>query len=352
MRLAFRALVASRAVAKRSGARLTSHLIPLFLRQVEQRGGDVDALIRRFGLRNDASGEVEPMLTLADFRAFSEAAAEAARLPELGLRSAQAAPRGHYGVLEFIARSARDVHGGLQGLIRYSALVSEYLRFDLQRGPAEAVLRVHVQHEPQLAGRHANEFTLALFTRLIRELSETSFAPRRIWFGHSTPSNLEALQAFFQTTDVSFDKGENGMQFDAHVLDRRVCTADDALHAVLEQQAERIRGERPAEEDFLGKVRDAIRRTLGQGEVGIDQVATLLYVSERTLQRRLEEHGTSFKALVDDVRKTTATLLLEGSQIGLGEVAFRLGYSDLRSFTRAFKRWTGTTPGGYRQRAP
>lgn len=330
---------------------MTSHLIPLFLRQVEQRGGDVAAIIRRFDLRNDEAGELEAMLTLADFRAFSEACAEAARLPDLGFRCALAVPRGHYGVLEFIARSAPNVQAALHGLIRYSVLVSEYLRFDLQRGPSDAILRVHVQHEPQLAGRHANEFTLVLFTRLIRELStRPSFAPRKVWFGHPTPSDLPTLRTFFQTEDLSFDRGENGMQFQAEALDWPMCTADDALHAVLAQQAEKLRGEHPSDDDFLGRAREAIRRMLGQGEVGIEQVAPLLHVSERTLQRRLEEQGTSFKALVDEVRKKTATLLLESPQIGLGEVAFQLGYSDLRSFTRAFKRWTGTTPGGYRQR--
>lgn len=71
-------------------------------------------------------------------------------------------------------------------------------------------------------------------------------------------------------------------------------------------------------------------------------------MSDRTLHRRLEEHGTTFKDLVDEVRFTAARLYLEDPAMGLSEVAFRLGYSDLRAFARAFKRWAGTTPGEYR----
>ena len=77
-------------------------------------------------------------------------------------------------------------------------------------------------------------------------------------------------------------------------------------------------------------------------------MAVLLGVSERTLQRRLTELGRSFSDVVEDFRHEEAARLLATPGIPLVEVASRLGYAEQTSFTRAFRRWTGTTPGAWR----
>ena len=77
-------------------------------------------------------------------------------------------------------------------------------------------------------------------------------------------------------------------------------------------------------------------------------MAVLLGVSERTLQRRLTELGRSFSDVVEDFRREEAARLLATPGLHLVEVAGRLGYAEQTSFTRAFRRWTGTTPGAWR----
>jgi AraC-like DNA-binding protein len=71
-------------------------------------------------------------------------------------------------------------------------------------------------------------------------------------------------------------------------------------------------------------------------------------MSTRTVQRRLEEHGTSYQDLVDDVRAAMARALLRDRARSIIDVAFELGYADLKGFYRAFRRWTGTTPAEFR----
>lgn len=75
-----------------------------------------------------------------------------------------------------------------------------------------------------------------------------------------------------------------------------------------------------------------------------------LRMSPRTLQRRLEDEGLRLSALIDDVRAQAARRHLEDPRIPLIDVAFRLGFSDLATFSRAFRRWTGMPPGAYRRR--
>ncbi len=90
---------------------------------------------------------------------------------------------------------------------------------------------------------------------------------------------------------------------------------------------------------------------LRKGETGLEHVAARLHVSSRTLQRRLSEHGTSYQELLDDVRVRLARAYLKDARLGVAEVAYLLGYSELRAFDRAFRRWTGLSPREFRRGA-
>jgi AraC-like DNA-binding protein len=97
-------------------------------------------------------------------------------------------------------------------------------------------------------------------------------------------------------------------------------------------------------------VRAAIVGEDGEGFRDLVAVAKQLHVSTRTLKRRLAEQGTSFSDILDDMRRQRALLLLENRELAIGEVAARLGYTEVPTVTRAFRRWTGKTPAAYRGR--
>src|SRR5690606_14304302 len=100
---------------------------------------------------------------------------------------------------------------------------------------------------------------------------------------------------------------------------------------------------------FRQEVEEAVAATLLQGETEED-VARALNVSVRTLQRKLEDTGVTFRQISDSTRSQLAKEYLGDSKVGIAEVAFLLGYGDQSSFNRAFRRWTNETPGGWRKR--
>ena len=104
----------------------------------------------------------------------------------------------------------------------------------------------------------------------------------------------------------------------------------------------------PALPDFVQRVHEAIRGSLRDGAPKMETLAKQLHVSARTLQRRLAEHQTTFQDAVDAVRRELAQQYLRDPHLGVSEVAFLLGYSELSTFDRAFKRWTGKTPREFR----
>jgi AraC-like DNA-binding protein len=87
---------------------------------------------------------------------------------------------------------------------------------------------------------------------------------------------------------------------------------------------------------------------IAQGEPEVAAVARALATSDRSLQRRLQEEGTSFRGVVDDARRELAVGYLGDRRMTVAEVAYLLGYSEASAFVRAFKRWTGKTPGEMR----
>ncbi|BBN55929.1 hypothetical protein TRE132_40540 [Pseudomonas chlororaphis subsp. aurantiaca] len=100
--------------------------------------------------------------------------------------------------------------------------------------------------------------------------------------------------------------------------------------------------------DLIQAVERAISRDLTQGS-HIDQVASDLNMSGRTLRRRLSEHELTFEALLEQVRRARTLSLLANPQLSIERITEAVGYSDVRSFRRAFKRWTGLSPSAYRE---
>jgi len=150
-------------------------------------------------------------------------------------------------------------------------------------------------------------------------------------------------------TSMLFDRPSHRLVFPASTLDLPIVTADPVATQLARTQCDRELAALTEGGSFVGKVRALVSRG-DDGTRSLDEVARRLHVSTRTLKRRLADQGTSFSAVLEGVRHQRALLLLENRQLGLADVAGRLGYSDVANFTRAFRRWTGRTPAAYRTR--
>lgn len=142
---------------------------------------------------------------------------------------------------------------------------------------------------------------------------------------------------------LRFDQPVHRMVFASSILDLPLGTADPVATELAKQQCER---ELAALDVGLGgRVRDLLA---AHPDLTVEQVAKAVHVSTRTLKRRLAEEHTTFSAVRDDVRRQRALLLLTDRRLAIGEIATRLGYTELPNFTRAFRKWTGLTPAAYR----
>ncbi|HMI85850.1 MAG TPA: AraC family transcriptional regulator [Polyangiaceae bacterium] len=146
---------------------------------------------------------------------------------------------------------------------------------------------------------------------------------------------------------VRFDQPRHQLIFDKSILELPLVLSDPAAQSLAREQCEReleAIGPRAA---VVAGVRAGLARDEG-GFHALPRIAKQMHMSVRTLKRKLEADGTSYSELLDEQRRGKAMLLLRRDDLAIEEIADRLGYSDAANFTRAFRRWTGTTPKAFR----
>lgn len=145
---------------------------------------------------------------------------------------------------------------------------------------------------------------------------------------------------------VSYDARRTSWYWPPYLADRPLFHGDEVLYEVYAEQC-RSRIESAALPDDLIA---ALNAAIGElGDASLVQLAKALGLSERTLQRRLEERGIRFRTLIDDTRKKRAMQMLSTTHVSISEIAWQTGYADLASFNHAFRRWTGKSPRSFRR---
>ena len=147
---------------------------------------------------------------------------------------------------------------------------------------------------------------------------------------------------------VRFGRPNHRLVFPANQLGLPLVSADPVATQLAREQCER---ELAALVDagLPGRVRAALAARSDTPALTV--IAKELRMSPRTLKRKLAQHGTTFSTIRDDMRRQRALLLLDNRTLSIGEIATKLGYSELPNFTRAFRKWTGQTPIAYRERS-
>ena len=174
--------------------------------------------------------------------------------------------------------------------------------------------------------------------------------PIEVRFTHDPPPDMSHHKELF-AAPVLFRQPYNGYVFSSALLHMPIVSHDSKLNAELERQAEQMLEHLPKTGDFSRRVQELISAELRGGNPSADNVAAKLGMHPKTLSRRLKSESTSHQQLLDQLRYRLAERYLRQADLSISEVAFLLGYSDTSSFNKAFKRWTGTPPQAFRQKA-
>lgn len=268
--------------------------------------------------------------------------------PDLGLKAAREIVPGDYGALEYAARSAATWGEAAEATGRYMRLINDALRFSVHVEGERAIIQLDsVVPLP----RAPADFQSAAFHISSQHFFDPSVPLEYVvFFMHPEPADRSEYERTFQGAVFRFDAPFNGFSVPAAYLSLPVRSADPNLHALIRKHAEAMLAELPRAHSLTERVRALLAEQLANGP-SLGQIARQVSMSERTLARHLEDEGTTYKALLEDLRRRLALRYVRRSELPFGEIAGLLGFSQAAAFHRAFRRWTGRTPLEYR-RAP
>lgn len=253
----------------------------------------------------------------------------------------------HLGLVGLLVKYSPDVGTALRSLVRHFRLRAGGAVVTLEVEGSSAALGIELYERQSEATDQIVDATLAFEFSILRELCGAGWVPSEVRFTHMEPDDSAPFRRFFRCP-LSFDTGQNTLLFDATWLDHRLPTDDRKLRDLLQKQIDALEAEHG--DDLPAQVRSVLRTALLTRHAQADDVAALFSMHGRTLARRLEDQGTHFQRLVDEVRFEIARQMLEQSAKDVRTIAEMLGYADASAMTRAFRRWSGTTPGLWRAR--
>ena len=239
----------------------------------------------------------------------------------------------------------------IEKMVRYYSVVTTNDVMSLERdsGNSELCCLTWTANNPEPFPSVREDGIAAIFVTILRVATQNAFAPLRIFLARPFPEDNADQYASFFGCEVQFEAPTTSLVFDKQLLEFPLVSADPDLARSYEQLTEQYIT-KLEKADFPARVRNELVRLLPTGVSGKDAVAKVLCVSTRTLYNRLEEAGTTYREVLDDTRMLLAEdYLLKG--LPVNEIAYLTGFSDTANFSRAFKKWTGHSPIGFRELA-
>ena len=279
---------------------------------------------------------------------FVEAAAQLARDDLFGLRLGQSYDLRASGLAAYVTITAASMREAMENAARYGALTDTSADFALTEAGGVARFRMDSRCPLVRASRQATEFRAGFVVASCRRWVGARFRPLEVRFTHARESARREVEALLGCP-AEFARETTEMLVSADQLALPVSAADPYLLAVLEHHAEDVlAGREPARDGLRERVARLVTKGLPKGVPTARRVASALGLSERTFARRLQAEGTSFRQLVDDIRRDMARSYLSDPELTLAQVAYLLGYADQSAFSNSFRRWTGQSPRRFR----
>lgn len=313
---------------------------------------DRHALARRAGIDWEALENPDSRVAMNNYVALVRAAKALAGDPAFALHYGADVDLSELSILGLLFNSVESVSDGLAQVNRYGRLVVDVdvpgggrAQFARENGHLWAVdVRIDPNTFPELT-----ESTFARFIAMTRR-SPHGHGVLQVHVTHPAPAHAADYDRVFHAP-TKFDAKWNALQLDEEWLTRRRPRSPSYAFAIFSDHAEALLKSLEASQTTRGQVEGLLLPILHTGRATITIVAGEMGVSRQTLYRRLKREGTTFELVVDDLRNRLALDFLSARKASISETAYLLGFSSPGAFSRAFKRWTGLSPGQAQSRA-
>jgi AraC-like DNA-binding protein len=314
---------------------------------LDERGVDSAELFARAGIDLATARDPATRYPADKMTHVYELAEEITEDPSFGLSIAEYVHPTSLNALGYSLFASNDLESFCRRIVRYFGLVSTNAVTEVEQTEDE----FHLSMLPAIGVRTyaPQDAWLATLLRFSRFIYRPNFNPLRVHLRRPAPAvHISRFTDWFRAP-IEFGSDKNTLVFDARDMTARLPAAnaelarqnDQVVMALLKQIDRR---------DIITQVRATLIGLLPSGDCSKQSVAAQLNMSERTLQNRLVERNTTYSNLLSETRRELAEQYMNQSLHSISEVAFLLGFSEISSFSRAFRAWTGESPSRYRER--
>lgn len=313
---------------------------------IRDHGVPVDTLEEKTGISRIKMDDPDARITMTQFLKLWQIAEDVSKDPAIGLNL-----RKKYGpgIMHFVVRLALNSPNLLEGLrawMRYDMLISDNDRIDISEKKDHYCI-TYTNTSPIHENRWIPEHHISLPLEYGRQMSQKNFNPIQVFFRHADPGYADIYEKIFRCP-VFFNQKENKALFRKQDLEMPIIGRDPYLQAILKKHADLSIESLSKRMSFKNGVQEFIIKNLHKGIVDIQSASDAMKMDRSTLHRHLKKETTTFRHLLTQTRKELAQKhLVQG--LSITQTGYLLGFSDPSTFQRAFKRWTGNSPGEFRK---
>jgi AraC-like DNA-binding protein len=268
--------------------------------------------------------------------------------PCFGLSAATCWHPSHFGILGHALLMSQSLRVTLECLIRYHQVISDAnygrLHEDKKRETLDFII-MYTDEDPYPRARE--DAALAWIMSVLRMNFQQDLSPVSVSFTHSRPDCAGKYYEFFHAP-VTFGAPVASISLPLDVVDSILPAKNDELSELSDHLMVKYIASLN-NIDLITRVKKIIAENLPFGNFSLDNVASVLCVGTRKLQRMLQQEATSFIALLNETRMELAKKYVLDKSMDMTEIAFLLGFAEQSTFSRSFKRWTGQSPSQYRK---
>lgn len=310
---------------------------------IREAGGDPEQILGDSGLAPEMLEQPTNFVPYEALLRTLNLAASRSGCPHLGLAAGQCWRLADLGLLGEIMRHSPTAGDALQELVRHQHINADgTLAFMVQRHVMiDLGYAAYVRFEASVAPLY--DAVMAATINFMRELCGSQWSPAMVLLPHAAPPDISAYHRVFGAP-VRFDSDVCSMRFHSSWLLRPAPGADPSR-----LRAAKVRAAALDDRSATTLAQRTLRTLLIHGKPSGADVAQALALHRRTLNRRLAAEGTTFQKVLDQVRSVVARELLQDSSLSMSQISATLGYEEETAFFRSFRRWTGSSPGAWRE---
>lgn len=330
---------------------ISHDLLIIFLRYVTDCGIDIGQLRRKAGSEQITQKDTGPAPSEKNFLRLWSQALDLSRDSNFGLHFGEKIPDYTGGQLLFaIMLNSPSVGRALEKFFKYHRLLTDLIHPALQIDGDFAIFRWQSGRTGLSLERHQTEAAVALLVSISRRVAPHPPRIIRLSFQHPAPTDTSEYYRLFRIQPL-FNQSANTLIIEKSFLEQVLWLADPDLLELLETHARGILQNYERSPEWTGRTAKALQQQICGELPTLAATARRLGTGARSLQIRLKSEGTSFRKLLDDIRRDIALEQMRKPGASLCEIALLCGFSEQSSFNHAFRRWTGYTPGTFRNRA-